>query len=540
MGATARRCLQLATGATAALACVGVAPASAGTASFAVTGDCQEHQAFVDGDEAAVAARLPERYMPVRDPSSGRPLLFARAVHCQRVTLGGRTAPATMASFGIVIDSPDGKGCASGAPALGGVKGDDPPICNWYTLFWLANDQRVVDWLRDGTPGFPAVYVPGLIFDLGAFDPAHDGAPLHVEAPAPAPSPFTIDEISRERPGEISVRGGYWADTPQGAVKLTASSDDLTSGDATGVVHAMPGSEMAQLFGADERSYLPGYSSVAAERWQHLSYRKQVLGPSDRADSFDGSCSLQGDVAFTPPATNTQTPLVYTYDASGTCTGTLDGRTVSDVPVKLHHSGPVDGSCLRARTTAPGQGAIAFADGTTIDYTLDFNFVLTEGDFELYGARSGTAQGHGSFVTQRTPPDVASKCYGEGLAEAPMDMTLSTDSPLVSERPAGDGEPGTPGPGRGPGARKRLRLAVSPQAVRVGHRIAFRFRVVTSDLTAAPGALVRFAGRRVHAGRAGRATIVATLHRPGRWRARATKRGFRAAQVTVRARGAGA
>jgi hypothetical protein len=88
-----------------------------------------------------------------------------------------------------------------------------------------------------------------------------------------------MDEIARERPGELSVRGGYWVDTAQGTIKLAFSSDDLTSGDATGVVHAEPGSEMATLMGADERSYAPGYSAFAAERWAHATYRKQILGP---------------------------------------------------------------------------------------------------------------------------------------------------------------------------------------------------------------------------------------------------------------------
>src|SRR5205823_2011284 len=197
----------LAAGLAAALVGGGVASAGAGSSSnrslqhsFIVTAGCQEHQAFVDGDEGAVAARLPKRYTPVRDPRNGRPLLFVRAIRCSKVTIDGRTAPATMASFGIVIESPDGRGCASGAPGVGTVKGDVPPACNWYMLFWLANDRRVVRWLRDGTPRFRAVYVRQLVFDLGAFDGTRGGAPFHFHAPAPAPSPFTIDEVGREHP----------------------------------------------------------------------------------------------------------------------------------------------------------------------------------------------------------------------------------------------------------------------------------------------------------------------------------------------------
>jgi hypothetical protein len=154
----------------------------------------------------------------------------------------------------------------------------------------------------------------------------------------------------------------------------------------------------------------------------------------EKLDSFAGSCSVQGTVTFSPPATNSQQPLTVSYDATGTCSGTLDGRKVSNAPVRLHHAGHADGSCLHANTTAPGRGAIKFADGTTIPYTFEFSFVLTDGAFTFHGQRSGSAVGHGSFLTQRTPPDVAAKCAGEGLTTTPMDMSLTTDSPLVSKR----------------------------------------------------------------------------------------------------------
>src|SRR3989440_3291732 len=518
-----RRVIGFAAGLAASLVAGGVAPTSAPGASFIAASNCLARQAFVEGDDAGVAARLPKRSTPVRDGSSGRPLLFVRALRCQAVTLNGRTGPATMASFGVVIDSPDGRGCASGAPVIGSVRGDVPPVCNWYTLFWLANDRRVVDWLRDGTPSFPAVYVPGLLFDLRAFDPVQGGAPFHFEAPSPSPSPFTIDEIGRERPGQLSVRGGYWVDTPQGIVKLAFSTDDLTSGDATGVVHATRPSEMARLFGADERSYAPGYSLVSAERWAHAAYRKQILGPAPSTNSFTGSCSLQGTVYFTPPATDTAMPLAYSYEAGqGTCTGNLDGRGQFNAPVKVREWGRSYGSCSQASTTAPGQGAIAFADGTTIRFTLDFTTALTEVNIDYYGERSGFASGHGTFLTQRTPPDVALQCAGSGASQVPLDISLTTDSPLVSEHQAQD-----------QASRRRLRLAVRPANVRVGRRRTFVFRVSAAGGRPVSGALIRFAGRRACAGRRGAARVGTTMHPPGRLTASATQPGFRAARGPI-------
>src|SRR5207245_642447 len=183
----------------------GVASAGATTSSFITADGCVEHQAFVDGDAAAVSERLPKSYTPVLDSSTGRPLLFARAEHCQQVTLNGRPTPGTEAGLRGVLQTPGRQGWRAGRPGGGPVQGELPPLCNWYTLFWLADKRRIVEWLHHGTAGFPAVYVPHMVFELGAFDPPQDGAPFHFEAPAPAPSPFSIDDIGRERPGEIPV-----------------------------------------------------------------------------------------------------------------------------------------------------------------------------------------------------------------------------------------------------------------------------------------------------------------------------------------------
>ena len=102
--AAARRVIGLAAGLAASLVAGGIAPTSAPGASFSATSNCLEHQAFVDGDDAAVAARLPKRYTPVRDGSSGRPLLFVRALRCQAVTLDVKALPpGAPADFGGAV-----------------------------------------------------------------------------------------------------------------------------------------------------------------------------------------------------------------------------------------------------------------------------------------------------------------------------------------------------------------------------------------------------------------------------------------------------
>jgi hypothetical protein len=149
--------------------------------------------------------------------------------------------------------------------------------------------------------------------------------------------------------------------------------------------------------------------------------------------SFEGACSLQGTVRFSPPATNSQQSLTVVYDARGTCSGQLNGKAVTNAPVTAHNAArDVNGSCVRADTTQPTSGWIRFGNGATVRFHSEFHFVGTNGTFTISGQRSGSAHGTGSFLTTRTPPTVALECAGTGAPEAPLDVSLVTDSPLVS------------------------------------------------------------------------------------------------------------
>ena len=522
------------TGAAVTAAVVGVlgAAGAAGEASppsFIRADDCVEHQAFLAGDPAAVARRLPTGYTAVVDPASGRPLLFARAERCQ-VSVAGRTAPATMASFGIVISSPDGRGCSSGAPGAGQADGQLPPVCNWYPLVWLASDSRVSGWLRAGAPAFPAVEVAGLAFHQGAPD-ATGGAPFHFGTSSPGQWAFAMDDVGHAQPGTIDVRGGYWAGTGDDAVKLAFSTDDITPGHASGSVTTPAGTEVARLLGARQAAYLPAYSAVGAEQWGHGSYRKQLLGPAPGASRFAGSCSIQGTDAFTPPASNTPRDLHVTYDATGTCSGTLDGREVSGVGVRWHSGAHSYGSCSQANTVEPGEATMTFPGGTTIGTTFDFTSSGTQIAMSFYGERSGFAQGDATFATQRTTPGVVTACAGTGTAQAPMDLELTTQSPLVS-----GGASSSPSPAGRPSPRPELRLSVHPAVARDGRATTFAFRVHTAAGRPVAGAGIRFGGQLARTGPGGLATIRRRPAGHGLRTVIATKHGFRPATVVIRVR----
>src|SRR5829696_3214664 len=170
---TAKRC------ALAAAIAVLAAPASAaaGPGSYSVGTDCVEQQAFVEGSDAAVATRLPASYTPART-ESGAPVLFARALRCEGLSVAkGRSVAAIIASYGVLIESPDGMGCGSASPT-GSIKGDSPPVCNWYVISMVTSRGRVVRWLRDGTPDFPVSQERGLDFSMQGSVPTAGGAPF--------------------------------------------------------------------------------------------------------------------------------------------------------------------------------------------------------------------------------------------------------------------------------------------------------------------------------------------------------------------------
>ena len=177
-----------------------------------------------------------------------------------------------------------------------------------------------------------------------------------------------------------------------------------------------------------------------------------LIAPGARADadhgnkhvhSFEGSCSADGPTHFSPGATYTQQELSLSYVGQGTCTGTLDGRSVSDAPVTMRNDGRSSGSCVHAETIEPGHGSLTFADGTAVLYTFEFNWVVADGVMRFAGERSGTALGHGTF-RDPGPPAEGSQCgTPTGITEIRTQITLSTQSPLESKsKPARGGHSG--------------------------------------------------------------------------------------------------
>jgi gluconolactonase len=82
-------------------------------------------------------------------------------------------------------------------------------------------------------------------------------------------------------------------------------------------------------------------------------------------------------------------------------------------------------------------------------------------------------------------------------------------------------------------SRPRLKISLKPRRAVVGRRTRFRIRVRVGRRPVS-GARVRFAGRKRRTGRRGLARFRLRFRRPGRYRVRASRRGYRGATRSVR------
>ena len=273
------------------------------------------------------------------------------------------------------------------------------------------------------------------------------------QTPGTADCTGTVDGAQVTGPGVVTIDGTYGTgalkdiqggDTcaegsGSGAVALSVPTTDGTRS-VTGEIDIITAGSTGEATGTLGDAQAVAAFNFTADAGEDcastpvtgVSVQSATLNISDSASAaagFNGSCSVQGDVTFSPPLTNSQQTLDVTYDANGSCTGSVNGRQVTNAPVSLkHRARQVDGSCLHAQTTVPGHGRVRFMDGSTVPYDLDFVSITTEVAFTLRPARSSPAHGHGTFLTQRTSPDSALLCAGAGVSHSPMDMTFRTDA----------------------------------------------------------------------------------------------------------------
>ena len=145
-----------------------------------------------------------------------------------------------------------------------------------------------------------------------------------------------------------------------------------------------------------------------------------------RPTKFEGTCHLSGDVRFRHPIGQTPRSVTFTETAPGTCTGKLNDRPVSDLPVVNHAKGSGTVSCGAGE--AHVVDTLVFARRYRLRILTYTVFAGTEAVAHSRGAISGDSVEN---VTFRVDQATLAACQAGTLRSAHYDLDARTITPLV-------------------------------------------------------------------------------------------------------------
>lgn len=238
---------------------------------------CQDAFAPIPASAAEVRRHVPDvdasRYR-IFGEELGLATLVVRIFACDSVAVPGfRPRPTLGAQFGVTLQSPDGTGRVLGTDAC----------CNWYTFFWVTDNQDFAGWLKDGTGLRGAVrYVPHLVY---RYEPGLGSATASISfaARAPTPSPFELEATVLTPPHPspaVAIAPNWWAETDLGSIKIASDVPAFRPYQANGEVRTRTGTRMAALFGAKRR---PFGSPFSYGRWDRSFTTKHTVRSGVRA-----------------------------------------------------------------------------------------------------------------------------------------------------------------------------------------------------------------------------------------------------------------
>lgn len=149
-------------------------------------------------------------------------------------------------------------------------------------------------------------------------------------------------------------------------------------------------------------------------------------GNGGAPSSFSGSCQIQGDILYPgAPLKTAPQRLAIIIRAQGSCTGSLNGKTLTNAPILLRtERRDVTFSCSPGGMLANIPGRIVFREGgQKIAFRLSLVSAALASSLRLDGARSGGASG---TVEAMPPPDAAVRCMNQGLRDVQFSAQFST------------------------------------------------------------------------------------------------------------------
>jgi hypothetical protein len=149
---------------------------------------------------------------------------------------------------------------------------------------------------------------------------------------------------------------------------------------------------------------------------------------ADARNTFDGTCRLSGELRFREPLGNAPRATTFTDTAVGTCTGTLNGVPVNDVPVANRASGSGTLSCLAGHATTAD--TLTFARRSRLRILTDITGGLTQFAGRFRGAVSGDGIVEVNVLPYADQP-LLEACQAQALRAARYDLVARTITPVV-------------------------------------------------------------------------------------------------------------
>jgi hypothetical protein len=169
---------------------------------------------------------------------------------------------------------------------------------------------------------------------------------------------------------------------------------------------------------------------LRAFRWARLATLLVVVSGACAASAeatthaLDGSCTLTGRLSFDRPVGLVPTEDTFDDDATGTCTGTLDGVGQQNTPVVWQATGAGTIGCLTTHTTSSGTLTFS-ALHARMHLLTDARAVLTQVAATFSGAVSGSGV---AYVNLQGDP---AACQAGTLTSVDETLLGRTITPVV-------------------------------------------------------------------------------------------------------------
>jgi hypothetical protein len=161
------------------------------------------------------------------------------------------------------------------------------------------------------------------------------------------------------------------------------------------------------------------------------------------ATTFSGACNdIAGKAKFDPALKSQPAAGTYSFAGKATCTGKIDGKAASAVPVTIKVDGTGTIGCSQGQSdpNKPGQGTITVdSTGQSIPFLMSFSAVASEVNITIKGTKSGSGTGSASFFDQNNPQNnlnTVTACGGDGVKE----LSFTAKASVPDSTPLDDGQ----------------------------------------------------------------------------------------------------